>query len=90
MSIFFVNIVLIIIIIIITVFRYKTIKDKNNATGRGRSSWCYFDLMDELLRIDPAVTPRVTVSSVDGTTRMYLFTLFFSTVRAGKLYTIEA
>ncbi|KAK7502567.1 hypothetical protein BaRGS_00006142 [Batillaria attramentaria] len=48
--------------------RYKIIKDKNARTGRGRSSWVYFDLMDDTLRADPAIIPPVTVSSLGGVT----------------------
>ncbi|KAK7478809.1 hypothetical protein BaRGS_00029908 [Batillaria attramentaria] len=48
--------------------RYKIIKDKNAWTGHGRSSWVYFDLMDDILRTDPAIIPPVTVSSLGGVT----------------------
>jgi len=50
------------------VFRYKIIKDKNGRTGHGRSSWVYFDVMDEMMRGDPAITPPVTISSLGGVT----------------------
>uniref|UniRef100_UPI00358E225B uncharacterized protein isoform X1 n=1 Tax=Myxine glutinosa TaxID=7769 RepID=UPI00358E225B len=37
--------------------RYKRIVDTNKQTGRGRSKWQYFDLMDQMLQKDPAFNP---------------------------------
>ncbi|XP_046544600.1 uncharacterized protein LOC124254794 [Haliotis rubra] len=44
---------------------YKTIKDRNNKTGRGRSTWKFFSLMDEMYAGDPAVEPA-EVSSLQN------------------------
>nr|KAG5690445.1 hypothetical protein BaRGS_010072 [Batillaria attramentaria] len=46
--------------------RYKMIKDRNGRTGAGRSSWPYFEKMDQVLGKDPDVTPPVVVSSLNG------------------------
>lgn len=49
-------------------FRYKTIVDNNNATGRARMSWPFFEEMQELLGRNPSVRPPVTISSLGGVT----------------------
>ncbi|KAK7497643.1 hypothetical protein BaRGS_00011038 [Batillaria attramentaria] len=47
--------------------RHKIIRDRNGKTGRGRSSWVYFDLMEDLMSGDPSVQPPVRISSLGGT-----------------------
>ena len=49
---------------------YRKVKDKQNQTGRGRTSWRYFDAMDAVLAHRPTTRPSVvldtTNSSVEG------------------------
>uniref|UniRef100_UPI00358E5E74 uncharacterized protein isoform X2 n=1 Tax=Myxine glutinosa TaxID=7769 RepID=UPI00358E5E74 len=43
--------------------RYKRIVDVNKRTGRWRSSWLYFDLMDQILQKDPAIYPPCIIQA---------------------------
>ena len=49
---------------------YRKVKDKQNQTGRGRTSWRYFDAMDAVLAHRPTTRPSVVLdtanSSVEG------------------------
>jgi len=38
---------------------YKDIKDNNGATGQGRKKWPYFEIFQELLSKEPAISPSV-------------------------------
>jgi len=49
-------------------FTYKVIIDTRKKTGHGRTTWPYFDAMEELLGQDPAVHPPVIVSAGGCTT----------------------
>jgi len=44
-------------------FTYKVIIDMRKKIGRSRTTWPYFDAMEELLGQDPAVHPPVIVSA---------------------------
>ncbi|XP_033729771.1 uncharacterized protein LOC117318958 [Pecten maximus] len=44
--------------------RYKIIKQRHTSTGNNRISWNYFQVMDDMFRGDPAVTPVTSVSSL--------------------------
>jgi hypothetical protein len=48
-------------------FRHKKITDNNEKSGRGRSTWQYYDAMEELLAGDPAVRPIKVVASSTAT-----------------------
>ncbi|XP_060579047.1 uncharacterized protein LOC132736021 [Ruditapes philippinarum] len=47
--------------------RHKKITDNNEKSGRGRSTWQYYDAMEELLAGDPAVRPIKVVASSTAT-----------------------
>lgn len=42
---------------------YKKIKDNNGLTGRGRSRWKYYDVLNELLGTHLATRPPVVVDT---------------------------
>ncbi|XP_070192182.1 uncharacterized protein [Littorina saxatilis] len=48
--------------------RFRTIKDKNSKTGQSRTSWAYYDLMEDVNAGNPAVNPPVRISSGGGIT----------------------
>lgn len=46
--------------------KYKSVRDANNETGNATVSWDYFDLMDELMKTTPEVTPVSLASNPHG------------------------
>lgn len=50
-------------------YRYKTIADANEKSGRGRRKWEFFEAMDELLAGDPSVRPVAVISSSKVTSK---------------------
>ncbi|XP_060589697.1 uncharacterized protein LOC132744920 isoform X2 [Ruditapes philippinarum] len=50
-------------------YRYKTIVDANEKSGRGRRKWEFFEAMDELLAGDPSVRPVSVLSSTKVTSK---------------------
>ncbi|XP_024890524.1 uncharacterized protein LOC112466587 [Temnothorax curvispinosus] len=46
--------------------RYKTLKDANNRTGAAKETWEYFDIIDDMLRKNPEITPLSIASSTRG------------------------
>ncbi|TGZ53355.1 Uncharacterized protein DBV15_12428, partial [Temnothorax longispinosus] len=46
--------------------RYKTLKDANNRTGAAKETWEYFDIIDDMLRKNPEITPLSVASSTRG------------------------
>ena len=45
---------------------YRRIKDDHNQTGRGRTSWRFFEAMDAVLGHKPATQPSVVVESASA------------------------
>jgi hypothetical protein len=43
---------------------FLKIKDNNTKTGRGRKSWQYFDVMEEIFERDRCVNPTSCISSI--------------------------
>ena len=48
-------------------FEYKQIRDAISRSGRGRTDWKFYDVMDEVLGTMPATEPPVVVESVRST-----------------------
>ena len=46
---------------------YKKIKDKHNLTGRGRTSWKFFEPLNEILGTRPATQPPLVLETLDPT-----------------------
>lgn len=46
--------------------KYKSVRDANNETGRATTVWDYFDLIDELMKNTPEVTPLSLASNTRG------------------------
>ena len=44
---------------------YKKIKDKHNLTGRGRTSWKFYEPLNEILGTRPATHPQVALDTLD-------------------------
>ena len=47
---------------------YKEIKDNNGLTGRGRSKWKYYDVLNEILGNRPATRPPVVINTTSTET----------------------
>ena len=45
--------------------RIQKIKDRNSLTGRGRTKWKFFDVMNEILENRPATRPPVVIDTID-------------------------
>ena len=45
--------------------RIQKIKDRNGLTGRGRTKWKFFDVMNEILGNRPATRPPVVIDTTD-------------------------
>lgn len=46
--------------------RYRSIKDNMGKSGAGRTSWIYFDKMNDILHRDRSTEPAATSSSYNG------------------------
>ena len=46
---------------------YKKIKDKHNKTGRGRTNWKFYNILNELLRNRPATCSPLVVDTANDT-----------------------
>lgn len=46
---------------------YKKIKDNHNQTGRGRTSWKFFEPLNDILGTRPATRPPVVLDTQDAT-----------------------
>ena len=42
---------------------YKKIKDKHNLTGRGRTSWKFYEALNGILGTRPAIRPPVVLET---------------------------
>jgi hypothetical protein len=66
-------------------FRYKLIVDGNEASGRGRKKWEYFEAMDELMAGDPSVHPAVTCGSIKGWCTYFLRIIMYCHLVLAKI-----
>ncbi|XP_036150753.1 uncharacterized protein LOC114254062 [Monomorium pharaonis] len=46
--------------------KYKTLKDANNRTGAAKETWEYFNIIDDILRKNPEITPLSIAFSTRG------------------------
>ena len=58
--------------------------ERHNKTGSSRKSWVYFDLMADILSKNPAITPPLTVSSLDGPVGKCLMACFINSSMVTK------
>ncbi|EFN81195.1 hypothetical protein EAI_13130, partial [Harpegnathos saltator] len=46
--------------------KYKSVLDANNKTGRAKTSWEYFDIIDDFMNTTPEIQPISLASSTHG------------------------